>query len=116
MGRHHTSAHRVQPYACDSQEILDRLKASGLTPEFLARDRRVILWSLRVKGAAVKFKLHPLAMVDEATLKTEFQQAIGPTFEIILKLKPLSSCCQSACEGCLYGNPEKRMEWVEGAQ
>lgn len=112
MGRHHTVPHTIQPYASDSQRILDRLQAAGLTQDVLLRDWGVMLWSVRVKGNEVKFKLHPVGKVDELALGTLLQLILGTGLSVTLKLKPLSKCCQSTCEGCLFGNAEKRLEWV----
>lgn len=113
MGRHHTVSHTIQPYASDSQRILDLLQATGLTQAALLRDWGVLLWSVRVKGNEVKFKLHPVRNVDEHALKAFFQLILGTELAVTVKLKPLSKCCQSACEGCLFGNAEKRLEWVD---
>jgi hypothetical protein len=113
MGRHHTVSHTIQPYASDSQQILDRLQAAGLTQDVLLRDWGVMLWSVRVKENEVKFKLHPVGKVDEPALRMLFEVILGTGLSVTLKLKSLSKCCQSACEGCLSGNSEKRLEWVE---
>lgn len=116
MGRHHTVPHTIQPYAFDSQRILDRLQAAGLTRNVLLRDWGVVLWSVRVKGSEIKFKLHPVGPVgkaNEPALKGVFQLLLGTGLAVTVKLKPLSKCCQSACEGCLFGNAEKRLEWVD---
>lgn len=102
----------VQPYASASQAILDKLEAVGINALWLMQEWGVILWSVRVKEGEVKLKLNALGRVDECALERVFQQALGPELKVRLKFKPLSKCCHSVCEGCLYGNEAKRDEWI----
>jgi hypothetical protein len=99
-------------YSPPSEATLDQLWRSGLTPETLKTDWRVILWRLKVKRGEVKMQLHALGVVDAAGLDAVFQQALlGLNARLNIQIKPISECCKSRCEGCLAGNPAKQIEW-----
>lgn len=112
MTRHTVSEPFRQPYAADSQRILDCLRLAGIGPESLFRDWNVLLWSVRVKGETVKFKLHPLGEINEQGIRDYLQSVLGNELVVRVKIKPVTQCCHNACQGCLFGNPQKREEWA----
>ncbi len=103
----------VQPYSHRSEALLRVLLEAGVTPKSLLEEWGVILWSLKARQDEIKIKVHSLRTVNEKALQHHLQVALGSERPVSLKLKPLSKCCYSGCEGCLSGHPQKRTEWVE---
>lgn len=103
----------LQPYSSASEAVLSKLQEAGLGPSDLMANWRVILWSVKPKDRELKMKLHPLGLVDETGLRQALQTALKSDVKLYLKFKPLSKCCQSACEGCLSGNSIKKAEWID---
>lgn len=102
-------------YPKESEAVLQKLARHGVNADLLLSQWGVVLWSVKVKGPEIKLKLQAFRHVNEVELAQWLQELLGAERSVKLKFKPLSSCCQSRCEGCLYGNPGKRIEWIDSA-
>ncbi len=91
-----------------------RLIADGKTRDVLWRQWGVILWSLRAKKQELRLKVDAThnPKLDWKALEAWFYETLAPLGELHLKEKPLKSCCEKGCKGCLNGNSHQRRTWI----
>lgn len=99
----------------DASAALERqLQAKGITRETLQQEWGVTLWTLRSlpKNQKIRLKLEAGKGFSEKAFVAWLQKQLGVKVDIDVKQKPVKSCCEKPCEGCLYGNKSKRKTWI----
>lgn len=103
----------AKPLPRTKEELLQRLKEKGVTPEALAEEGHAQLWLIGGIGKYLRFKIYSPTMESTDSIKAWLKKKLEPEFQVdeVFNKNPEDYCCGRGCYSCLITQPSLQKTW-----